>query len=516
MRTTRRRFLQTAAGAASLGLPHAPLLGELAAFGAAPPPATMRFGPDIEPIVRLIEETPRDRCVAVFLDRLRGGLPYRRFLAAVLFAGIRRHRSHHDVYKIHSVHQVSMDARPEERLLPLFWALDGYKKHQEDFPRPLLTELRGPLPAPEKAGAELVAAMERSDADRAERALVTLARNQGARQTVEQVWVYGLRNLGMGGHAAILVANCFRALEAVGWQEAEQVLRFVVQDIYLLRAEKPDSYWLASVARADRHLSTLPPTWAAGRADPAATRELFSLLREGKAEPACDLAIKQMRRGVGARALWDAVHLATAELMVRHKSGWGLASRPLHSTTSTNALHFAFRTCTTPRTRFLALLQAVAWAAARTGADRGDLRDVKIAELPAARVPARATDAVAEIFSLLPSRTYRWDAQIRKAVLGYGERADADEACRKVFVLARERPDVVPLFAQAAHGWLCRKASLDSHEYKFLAAILEDAAWVSPAWRPHLLAASVHYFHGTKTPDNSVMLHVQEALRHRG
>jgi hypothetical protein len=516
MSTTRRRFLQTVAGAASLGVPNLPLPGELAAFGAEPPPATMRFGPDLEPVVRLIEKTPRDKCVPVFIDQLRRGLPYRRFLAAVFCAGVRRHRSHHDVYKIHSVHQVSMDARPEERLLPLFWALHGYKKHQEDSPRPLLTELRGALPAPEKAGAELADAMERSDANRAERALVALARNQGARQTLEQLWVYGLRNLGAGGHAAILVANCFRALETIGWQEAEQTLRFVVQDLYLLNAEKPDRHWQPNTERADRYLDRLPPTWGVGKADAAATRELFALLREGKADPACDLAVKQLLRGVGGQALWDAVHLAAAELMVRHKSGWGLASRPLHANTSTNALHYAFRTCTTPHTRLLALLQAVAWAGGRTGGDLADLRDVKIAELSAAKVPARAEDAVAEVFALLPSRTYRWDAAGKKAVLGYGKREDADEACRKVFVLARERPAVVPLFLQAAHSWLCRKANDDAHEYKFLAAILEDAACVSPGWQPYLLAASVHYFHGQQTPDNPVMQHVRAASQHKG
>src|SRR5262249_9163488 len=153
--------------------------------------------------------------------------------------------------------------------------------HQEDFPNPLLTELRGTFPAAEKAAAELAAGMEQSDSDRAERALVTLARNQGARQTMEQLWLYGLRNLGMGGHAAIMVANCFRALEAVGWQEAEQTLRFVVQDIFLLRAAKRDAYWLANSARADRRLGELPPTWAAGKADQTATRELFVLLRGG-------------------------------------------------------------------------------------------------------------------------------------------------------------------------------------------------------------------------------------------
>jgi hypothetical protein len=144
------------------------------------------------------------------------------------------------------------------------------------------------------------------------------------------------------------------------------------------------------------------------------------------------------------------------------------------------------------------------------------LRDIKIAELPAASVPAGAEEAVADVFALLPSRTYRWDAEGKKAVLAYGKREEADEACRKVFVLARERPDVVPLFLQAAHSWLCRKASEDAHEYKFLAAILEDAARVSPAWQPHLLAASVHYLHGTQTPDNPVIRQVQEALQHKG
>src|SRR5262249_14002779 len=165
---------------------------------------------------------------------------------------------------------------------------------------------------------------------------------------------------------------------------------------------------------------------------------------------------------------------------------------PLHANTSTNALHYAFRTCTAARTRFLALLRGVAWAAARTGSDLPDLRDLKIAELPAAPVPAKAEDALAEVFALLPSRTYRWDADAKKAVLGYGKREGADEACRKVFVLVKERPEIVPLFMQTAHSWLCRKANADAHEYKFLAAILEDAACVSPEWQPHLLAGSGH------------------------
>src|SRR5262245_45012471 len=188
MNNTRRRFLQGVAGTASVCLADA-CLGGLSAFAAAPPPLKVRFGKDLEPIVRLIEETPRERCVAVFIDQLRQGLSYRRFLAAAFFAGIRKKHSHHEVYKIHSVHQVCQEVRPEERLLPLFWAINGFKQRQEDFPFQHLTELKGPFPAAEKSSTEFVDAMERADLERAEPALVALARHRGARQTMEQLWL---------------------------------------------------------------------------------------------------------------------------------------------------------------------------------------------------------------------------------------------------------------------------------------------------------------------------------------
>jgi hypothetical protein len=136
--------------------------------------------------------------------------------------------------------------------------------------------------------------------------------------------------------------------------------------------------------------------------------------------------------------------------------------------------------------------------------------------LPRADLPASSEEAVAEIFSLLPSRHYEWDPKAQKAVTTYGNRADADEACRKVFILAKERPDAVPLYVRAALSWLCRKANSDAHDYKFLAAILEDATWVSPMWQPHLLAASVHFFHGEQSPDHPVVQQARAALEKMG
>src|SRR5437773_2618501 len=119
METTRRHLLRTAVGTAAWAWADGSWLRELAAFGADVPPDKVRFDSDIEPIVRLIEDTPREQCVSVFIDQLRRGLPYRRFLAAAFFACARKEHSHHDVYKIHSVHQVSQEVRPEEPLLPL-------------------------------------------------------------------------------------------------------------------------------------------------------------------------------------------------------------------------------------------------------------------------------------------------------------------------------------------------------------------------------------------------------------
>src|SRR5204863_168006 len=103
-----------------------------------------------------------------------------------------------------------------------------------DFPNAPLAELKGPWPSSEKAATELAGAIERADPDAAERALVVLARNLGTRQTMEQLWLYGCRNGGQGGHAAIVISSCWRALETIGWQHAEPVLRFVLRDIYSL------------------------------------------------------------------------------------------------------------------------------------------------------------------------------------------------------------------------------------------------------------------------------------------
>jgi hypothetical protein len=135
---TRRQFVQTAAATgAVMGL------GDLAGLAPISPatadevkvtPDLVRFGPDIEPIVRLIEETPHEKCVAMMVEQLRAGLPYRHFLAALYLAAIRAARWHgsihaydHNAYVVHSANQLTLDLPVAERLLPAFYALNSFK-----------------------------------------------------------------------------------------------------------------------------------------------------------------------------------------------------------------------------------------------------------------------------------------------------------------------------------------------------------------------------------------------------
>ena len=51
-------------------------------------PRVVRLESGIEPIVRLLEETPRERLLEEVAARIRKGLSYREVLAALLLAGV--------------------------------------------------------------------------------------------------------------------------------------------------------------------------------------------------------------------------------------------------------------------------------------------------------------------------------------------------------------------------------------------------------------------------------------------
>jgi hypothetical protein len=513
-RPSRRGVLKTAAAAgAVLGAGEfGPLLAlcPTSAAEAKVTPELVRFSPEIEPIVRLIEETPREKCAEAMLQQLRTGLPYRVFLAALYLAAVRAamwhgavHGFDHNAYLVHAVHQLSLDMPVSERLLPTFYALNSFKGMQEAYksvPRP--SPLSGPLPAADRAVEDLHAGMKEWDPERAERAIVAMVRCHGASRVMEPLWHYAGRDWRFIGHLAILVANSERLLQTIGWQHAEHVLRYVVSALAGWPKEEDDlrkQPYAGNRERTRKTVGALPADWAESRGEAGLTRDLVAMIREGKGEEACDAAAAQLAAGKArAGAVWDAVHLAAGELVLRSRTpnpGHQTNGDALHANTVANALHYAFRAGSEPETRLLLVLQAVAWTVMFRDLiqSKGLLTEPwEITRLEGAEIPER-TEATVE--AILATRSAR-----------------AHEAARMAFALGARDATAQPLF-QAARRLLPLKATGDPHDIKFPVAICEDCGEVSPPWRPHLLAAAVFSFRGSDRPDHPALQQVREAVR---
>jgi hypothetical protein len=512
---TRREFLKSSAttgfvlGTAAPGLISA--LSPRARGEAQVTPELVHLTPDIEPVVRLIEETPREKCVDLMVDQLQGGLPYRNFLAALFLAGVRNVSPHpvgfkfHCVLAIHSANQLSLDAVPEDRLLPLFWALDQFKKSQAENAQQgnfRMTEFSGTLPSPGQAAGELHAAMETWDEERATRAIAAFVRSRGADEVIEALWRYGARDFRDIGHKGIFVANSWRTLQTIGWRHAEPAMRSLVMALLDVggrrgsstvsrgpRTGLDDKTAQSNAERATKALPHLPATWTGPANDRAATGDLLDAMRTATIEDACTKALEQLQSGkTQAQSTWDAVHLAAGELIMRQPGILGI-----HAVTSVNALHYAFRTAVNPETRLLMLLHAVAWMGQfrESMGGRGKFGSVKITAIEPAKIDATEAKAAAETLALVGK--------------------DLPGAAARAYALAEKHPEPETYF-KLARRLVFRKGN-DAHRYKYAAAIFEDYGLVSPVWRPQMLATSVYYLNGSEEPDSKLMTHAMESVK---
>jgi hypothetical protein len=360
----RRHFLSTSFATASiLGFGELGILAELAPANEKETrlvPDDVRLTADIAPLVRLIEEAPQGTIVELMVDQLRKGMTYRQFLAATFLAAARIDTSPHHVYVVYAVHQLSQELPYQDRLLPLFWAVAALKWGPAEGPRYPAMDL-SKLPSVASAAADFGQAMGYRDIEKAELSLLALCRLEGPKTAFGRLWVYGSRNSNNIGHPAIAFVQAWRTLETIGWRHAESLVQFVVQE---LATRNPPPLYQVNRRERSTQVHTLPLDWAGRRTDEAATVELLSLLHAGDASAACAWAFESLKSGrVQAQAVWDAVFLGAGELMMRFHSSSQLLARPLHTTTSMNALHYAYRSCGDPATRLLTLLMAVDWTA---------------------------------------------------------------------------------------------------------------------------------------------------------
>lgn len=504
---TRRRFLQTAGlGSALFGLGDLSFLSNLprvSADEAKLSPELVRFSPEIEPLVRLLEEAPRESLIEKVAARIHEGTTYQEVLAALLLAGVRNIQPRpsvgfkfHAVLVVNSAHLASLGSPDEDRWLPIFWAIDHFKDSQADEARqsgwrmPPVEESR--VPAPHKARQAFIEAMESWDAEAADAAVAGLVRTAGTNELFELFCRYGGRDYRSIGHKAIFVANSWRTLNCIGWQYAEPVLRSLA---HALVNHTGDSNPAKSNHVADQPwrrnqelMGKLPENWQSGKVSSSATQQLLSTLHSGTSDEACDQAVELLKAGVSPRSVWDAILVGSGELLARQPGIIGL-----HSLTTANAFRYAYDTSGDDDTRKLLLLQCCAFLPMFRGsaAGRGNIQDWKVTQLEAAGTEdAGADEALKEIFADVSGKKM----QAASKVLGYLDAGQSAEA-----------------LIDAARRLTFLKGS-NAHDYKFSSAVLEDFGHVTAEWRNRYMATCVFNLRGSGDRDNRLIQRTRSAF----
>jgi len=238
-RATRRQFLKLAGTGSAFALANLEFLSKLPAVSAQDAtvnPKLVRLDAGIEPLVRLIEDSPRTELLEKVAQRIRQGTTYQEVVASLFLAGIRNLAPRptvgfkfHAVMVVNAAHLESLAAPENERWLPIFWALDEFKDSQAMEQKASGWRMapvdESAVPPAHKAKQVFIEAMENWDEKKADAAIAALARSAGATEIYELFYRFGARDFRDIGHKAIFVSHSWRMLQFIGWQHAEPVLR---------------------------------------------------------------------------------------------------------------------------------------------------------------------------------------------------------------------------------------------------------------------------------------------------
>lgn len=495
----RRSFLKTSALAGVGGAAWLSCLPAVAADDVSIDSHYVRFLPEIEPLVRLLEDTSRDRLLEEVATRIKKGTTYREVLTALLLAGVRNIQPRPVGFKFHAVlvvnaaHLASQNSPDEDRWLPIFWALDAFKSSQArdvqegDWTMSALDEKA--VPPPDKAQAAFAKAMDHWDEAAADVAAAGLVRGAGAQEVFDVLCRFGARDFRDIGHKIIFVSNSWRTLQTIGWQHAEPVVRSLAYAMLEHRDGKNPSENDYEVDRPGRNnekrLKSIRAGWQTGSKDNATIIHLLETYRSSSWDDAAQAVVDVLNRGKSPDCVWDAVKLHAGEMLMRRP---GIAS--LHATTTANALHFAFCQTSHDETRRFLLLQAASFMTMFRGAAGVGNDGVAIDEFKMDTDKEAGVDDLEDVF---------------REVSG-----DKNRAARKALAFLNQTGDE-RAFMRMAQRLIYLKGT-DAHDYKFSSAILEDFRRLPAALRNRYLAASVFWLKGSGMPDTPLVARTRQAL----
>lgn len=429
----------------------------------------------VDALAERLRPVSRSEAPVVAAAALRAGASLETLLGAVLKIGVEdvRPRPHgilHTVMMVYSTLSLTDGAEPEEAELLALWNLDDLKVAQrrdrdewDDWTLPRRPDVRA---ASASAGsAELIAAMEAWDVERADRAVVAWLPHVDHRTFFECLWPMAARCRAFIGHKIIHAAQLERALRQLPGPLLEPAARSLVRTLLVDRATDG---WQASLEHARRRASTLGEPRAASA---VRALELFRRLRRAEPGEPAPVALEALADGAAPEDLWNAARLVASEVfhdrLGRRSSRGRAALLPVHGLTVVEALGHAARTSRDPEVARACLFEALA----RLPEMRAWLIGTEVLDADGAPLEAlgRDLDGTGDLERALASGS---PGELR-AHLERG--ATSSKSLRT-----------------ALRGALISGAR-EHHQHKYLAALLGEAARAPAPLRPLLLAPSGEY-----------------------
>jgi hypothetical protein len=465
------------------------------------PPLKMQLGEGVEPLARLIENTPRHKLLDEIALRIRNKLSYEEILTALFLAGVRDIEPRpvgfkfHAVMVINPVRLTSQASQGNDRWLPLFWALDNFKvsqsRNQKEGGWVLKPVNESKLPSASQAKQLFIEGMDQWDEERADHAVTSLSRSIDANELIELFWRFGARDFRDIGHKAIYTANAWRTLECIGQHHLEPVMRSLAYALLDHDEDNParHNYEVDLPGRENvERAMKIRDGWQNGKLAPNDASDLLAVLRSASAADASQALVEMLNKGVDYSSIWDGLFLGAGELLLRQPGIIGV-----HCVTSMNALHYGFKASDNDMTRRLLLLQAAAFLPLfRQVMELGKIHpDQHLDTLEKADIDPSNPSVIEQIFSDVSRNT----TSAARKTLGFLEAGGDPKA-----------------LMTAARKLIFSKAT-DAHDYKFSTAIFEDYYNTTPAWRNRYLASSMFYLRGTGDRDTDVIKRTLAALQ---
>ncbi|HYF34597.1 MAG TPA: hypothetical protein VD994_04845 [Prosthecobacter sp.] len=389
---SRRRFLADVGKGtlwATIGPALASELGMVPAVMAEGKAEGLNFG-DLEPLVRLMQDTPVAKLQPALVAQMNKGVPLQRLLAAGALANARSfggedYIGFHTMMALQPALKMAASMPEKEEALPVFKVLyrntaqmqaTGACEHEALQPVAPLTE------AQEITADRLRDAVRHKDKAEAERLFATLVGKD--KEAAFDALIYCVQD-NVEVHRTVLPYRAWDMLGIVGQQHAQTLLRQSLR--YCLKAESHrhaswDEHGRVLAKALDEHKLLGKEAGTRG-ADDAFVEKLSQTIFGGTPEQAAEAVAAALAEGFDPGEIGEAISLAANQLLLRDRGRrpeWESAGKPVGSVHgdsigvhASDSIH-AWRNlaqATQGRNRFACLILA-AWQVARDRGPAGD------------------------------------------------------------------------------------------------------------------------------------------------